>query len=704
MKKTDFFQAFFNPAIDMDVLKETLLAKDPKECEHVLRVAEQTLRHSFVFDMEMDLERVTKPVEFGELIDWRYRPGDDMEFTWQFNRHRFFLCLGQAYLMTGDEKYAKEMTDLMQQFITREPLCEDNRGGTWRILDVGIRMGNWIKSLYCIQDSSYITEELLDTVYASLIQHCEHIVAGHTAYCYAGNWGVLENHGMFLASVLLPEIHSENNDVFRFPDSLCVYPQSYKTASGKVVCSANAQHTEGSFVINPFVYHAIMVLSTALQVQILPDGMQLEQSPMYHNEMLRCILEVAYFAILAKFPLPDTFLPLVRKMADTSLKLIKPNGHQLSMGDSDDFNIKPIMALAAVVFNEPTYKFASGSLTYDNLWQLHIKGIKEYDALPAQAPDFTNVSLYDSGQYIIRSGWDVNADYFHMDGGMLGSSHGHSDTLHIDWMVNGVDVLIDPGRKTYVNNPERFEFKGVTAHNTLMVDGHEFDEWNDSWFSKTVSAQSKQPMICRSNGIYFQAGHSGYMTLDNPVWVNRKVLHIKPDLYVIVDECYTSGTHTYKQYFHFDQDGSVTLSGNQILFESMGVEVCVYLDDKGSASLYDSYQSRHYNEKSPNRSVVLKSTNTGFHSLWTVCAKGSMSQTIVENKQVYSYISREPVASELAEAIKITHQGKVFLVLMAHTSMKGPIDLYRVDDCIGCGNVILWEPGQSPLSYTTFNW
>ena len=101
MKKEEFFRTYYCPA-SMETA-ELARKLNQEEAEHVLRTADAVRRHSFLFDMEWDMERTYEPLEFGDCVDWEYRPGDDPEFTWQFNRHRFLICLGQAYLMTGDE-------------------------------------------------------------------------------------------------------------------------------------------------------------------------------------------------------------------------------------------------------------------------------------------------------------------------------------------------------------------------------------------------------------------------------------------------------------------------------------------------------------------------------------------------------------------------------------------------------------------------
>lgn len=665
VKKIDFFNGIYNPASEKTVISKLAYQFDSQETAHVIKTADDVLKHSFLFDMEWDMERTYEPVCFGEKIDWEYKPDDDPEFTWQFNRHRFLICLGQAYLITGKEEYAKGFIDLILQFIHNEKISKQNRYTTWRILEIGIRGGNWIKALYLIKDSAYLNEEVLNEIYESMQIHGDTIVNEHYPYCYAGNWGVLENHGLFLLGMLLP--------------------QNNKTRE--------------------YASQAIEVLNTAIKMQVLPDGMQLEQSPMYHNEVLRCMLEVILFAGKCGYCLQEEFKKNVHRMALASLKLLKPNGHQFTMGDSDDMNMKPIMALAGYIFEDERLKFMGGKeMSFDNLWILGSEGVNKYLQIPSKEPEFTSDSLYDSGHYIMRSSWNEDADILHFDGGMLGTSHGHSDTLHIDLILNGVDVLIDPGRYTYVNKKERFDFKNSPAHNTIVVDDKNFNEWDGSWFSKTVSAQLRQKMVFIDKYEYAQAGHSGYMDLDNPVWITRKILHIKPDIYVIADECYASGKHKYTQYFHFDEEGDVSLKDHVATYQNGDTKAGFYFDCKGNEKLIKTEQSKHYNQKINNYSICCVSEAKGFQSLYTVCVKGNREDTKVEKVPVKSYMKNSVLPENIAEGLSITHNGEKYLVVVAHTEMLAPVDLYQIEDCVGCGNVIVFEPKRDKVVGNVLNW
>ena len=93
------------------------------------------------------MERTYEPVIFDKEIVWDYKPGDDPEFIFQFNRHRFFICLGQAYAMTGDENYAKAFVSQMTDWTEKQPLTPESRSTTWRTIEAGLRGEYWCKAI-----------------------------------------------------------------------------------------------------------------------------------------------------------------------------------------------------------------------------------------------------------------------------------------------------------------------------------------------------------------------------------------------------------------------------------------------------------------------------------------------------------------------------------------------------------------------------
>ena len=105
-------------------------------------------------------------------------------------------------------------------------------------------------------------------------------------------------------------------------------------------------------------------------MQIMGDGVQWEQSPLYHNEVLHCYEDVLILASRNDIEVPDTILNAVHKMACADLMWKKPDHKQLLMGDSDDMDIRDSISKAAVLFRDPMLKF--GGFPVLDLSLIHI--------------------------------------------------------------------------------------------------------------------------------------------------------------------------------------------------------------------------------------------------------------------------------------------------------------------------------------------
>ena len=333
----------------------------------------------------------------------------------------FFMTLGRAYQMTGDEKYARAFMEIAEDWIDHVPLNEKYAAGPWRSLDTGFRGEYWSKAIWLFHDSPTLTEAFLQKYYDSMILQAEHIMECHSAYRYMSNWGVIENHGLFEIGVCLP--------------------QSEKTKQ--------------------FIAFAVKNLEVQVRMQIMPDGVHWEQSPMYHNEVLHCLLDVILLAKRNDIALPDVILRQTEKMAMADVAWLKPDHHIVMMGDSDDVDVRDRISVAAYLFLNPVLRFGGfDRLDYESIWDLGMKAGEEYAGMERRKPDFTSLFLEHSGNTYFRSDWSERANFLHLHSGTMGAGHGHSDKLHIDLVVNGEDVLMDGGRYTYVSGPKRFFVQG----------------------------------------------------------------------------------------------------------------------------------------------------------------------------------------------------------------------------------------------------
>lgn len=626
------------------------------DVEHILRVAKEVCQKEFLFDLKWDMERTYEPVRFEDRILWDYQPGNDPEFIYQFNRHRFFICLGQAYAMTGEESYAEAFTHLLLDWIQNVPLVPENYGKTWRTIEAGIRGENWCKAISYFRESPSLTKEVLDAFYHSMIEHAEYLIRQHSVVRRMSNWSILEDHGLFVIALTLPQ----NETTRRFA----------KTA---------LEHLE-----------------IELKLQVLPDGVQWEQSPMYHNEVLHCLLDVLILAKRNQMVLPKKMEEQIRSLAYADLAWKKPDHHQPLQGDSDDTDIRDLISMAAYLFQEPVLKFGGlKRLDFESAWDLGWKAAKEYELLMAKEPDFTSVALTDSGNYYLRSGWGEKENYLRFHCGTLGAGHGHSDKLHFDLVIEGEDVLMDSGRYTYVFGPERCEFKDPMAHNTILVDGKLFTICKDSWECSKLTQPVNQKHCFLPEYEFVQGGHLGYMDLNQPVFVNRKIVHIKPDLYLIADEMYTSGQHEYVEYFNFNNLGSVTIKENRAVYEGEKINADFYfLTPNEKIKLGNGRLSRTYNQVQKRPVVQVHTRAEGFTSIITVIhghKKGLESKLIVEKVPVHSAFRKIQHPDSTAEAVKLVLGEREYVVIICHQEANTPTDQTVADGCMGFGGVIVFD-------------
>lgn len=640
-----------------------------EDAAHILRVADEVCRQEFLFDLKWDMERTYEPVIFDGEIVWDYKPGDDPEFIFQFNRHRFFICLGQAYAMTGDEKYAKTFVSQMTDWTQKQPLTGESRNTTWRTIEAGLRGEYWCKAIRYFKNSPSLTDEAVDQFYRCMLEHADYIIKEHSILRRMSNWSVLEDHGLLVIGLTLP--------------------QSERTKQ--------------------YIKTALSHLTIEARLQIMPDGAQWEQSPMYHNEVLHCYLDVLLLCARNKIPVPEEITERVRRMAYADLAWIKPDHHQLMNGDSDDTDIRDLLTVAAYVFRDPTLKSAAfEKIDFESIWDLGVGAIGEYQAIEAKKPEWTSKALTDSGNYYLRSDWGEEANLLHFHCGTVGAGHGHSDKLHIDLVVQGEDVLMDAGRYNYVPGPKRFEFKDPTAHNTILVDGKFFSVCKDSWECSKLTAPVNQKHNFMKDYEFVQGGHLGYMELESGVFINRKVIHIKPDIYIIADELYSGGEHTYEEYFHFNNRGQVTLSGNTAVYEGEKTRTELhFVTPEIKTRLVDTRISRNYNQAEENKTAAVTKEGKGFTSFLTVIyAKkaGDLSPITITRLPVRSEFRNVIHPDSWAEALKIQTKEKTYVVIICHQEVNTPTDQTEADGCLGYGNVLVFDKAVETQAGNVLLW
>lgn len=509
----------------------------------------------------------------------------------------------------------------------------------------------WLRSLPLVSDSEAVDKAFLEKVYHSLERHSRRLAENFLPHKYISNWGVLESSGLLLLSLVLPD-------------------------------SAASMQT------------ALQRLQDAAAVQVLPDGMQWEQSPMYHNEVYHCFLTALYYGERSGLQMPPVLWETVRKMAYVDLKWKKPDHTQFAQGDSDASDLREQITAGAALLQDGVLKSGGyGILDFENAWMFGYQGIMEYEAVQAAVPDFLSAELPFGGNYYFRSSWEEKGNLLHFHCGETGGGHGHADKLHVDLVIRGEDVLADSGRYTYVDGPDRFRFKEAGGHNVILADGRGFAECETSWINKNLCTCIKQQFHDGRLGAFAEGSHLGYF--EDGILMNRKIIWIKPDIYVISDDILAKGPHTYESLWHFGGNGKACQDGEKIHFTGRDMEAYVqFLGESTGAGLLDTEQSSYYNEKHPNQTYSVKTEANGFCRRLTVInggAKGKTRAVRAESRSLYSEVNKRFLDRDQAEALCIADGQREYVLFLIHQEVLTPTDILRLDNCLGYGKAVLFD-------------
>lgn len=637
----------------------------PEEAEHIRRVADEVTRLEFIFDLPWDMEQTAEVEKFRYPVEWTRMPAEDPEFVYQMNRHRYLICLGQAYAMTGDETYAETFVKLLEDWIRNVPLTEESRFTTWRELEAGLRGEYWTKAVLYFEDSQALTDPFMEMFTESLRIHGEYLMQSDRAFLISSNWGVISYSGLFLIGAALGE-------------------KRYMETALERLCE-NAR------------------------VQILPDGVHWEQSCMYHNEVMHCFLEVMNALQYSGETVPGEIEGAVAAMAAADVAWMKPDRCQPMMGDSDETCVKDMLAFAAVVLaraGRPEAEQLKGCgydcLDYENIWQLKKDGCRIYEQIRRRLPEKKDFFLEESGNYILRTGWDENARYLRFRCGCLGGGHGHNDRFHVDLADCGEDILVDAGRYQYTYHEEgRVWLRSAHAHNSILVDGRDYMEYTDSWGSRNTMPEMRFPAVQRNGITLLEGANTGYFQGGSHVLLKRQILALPQGIFVLADTAFTDEVHTYSRLFHFNSRGRAMIEGgDRVQYQGERAAAGILFPDQETELSYvSSRMSRHYNSIEANPAVKADIRADGSKTMFAVVICGAGGEERVRKIPVENPVTGRVLEEKDAQALEIQSGGHIYTAVFRTQDLTGPWDLLRAGACMGIGRILVSEDGKEPTVF-----
>jgi len=508
--------------------------------------------------------------------------GADIKIPWEISRFNYLISLGEAYWLTGEEKYSRRFISLISDWIDKNPV---KQGLNWNsTIEAGIRVANWIVGWYFFKDSEAITPEFMAKFLDSLLIHGR-FIKSNLEYTE----GLTSNHyisnlvGLFYLGLFLPEFRE-----------------------GKEWLSFSKRELEKE-----------------MEKQVYSDGVDFEASTCYHRFVLELFFYPALLARLNGIDFSSDYLSQLKKMFDFVLYTLKPNGRIPQIGDNDSgrlhrfeaeakevLDMKYLLSLGAMFFGEMRYKIREFGLSPETLWIFGLEGLGDWGRMPARTiANLKSRSFSDAGIYIMREG----SSYLIVSSGLNGQNgnggHSHNDKLSFEAFIEGEEVFVDPGSYVYTSYPDwRDRFRSTYFHNTLMIDGEEQNRFL-TLFSMIEEAKPKV-IKWETNDDFdvFIGEHYGYMRLQDRLIHRRTIKFCKKDVrWEFRDEVYnlknrfsTEHLIQWSLILHPDVEIEDLIS----LETKKGKKIKIIFEDKIDMHREDGWYSPEYGVKVPTKRLT----------------------------------------------------------------------------------------------------
>jgi hypothetical protein len=456
-----------------------------------------------------------RPVKLGAPVDWNYDPitgyrwpavtghridhrvaGSDPKWIWELNRLQHLPILAEAWLFTGETRYAETALDHLDSWLDQNPI---GTGISWRgAFEPGVRAISIAIALQGLRNSPALTAARYRRIVRMLDASARYCWRARSRFSSANNHLIGELVGLVTVHLLFPEL----------------------AAPADLYSSA------------------IVALTAEADRLILPDGAGAEQSISYQVFAAELVATAVVLLRLSGNRVPPKLIAVLDRGAGYLAGLVGCEDPDPRYGDDDDSFALRLGAerkrtvrqhlgiVAAITGNATAARYGESTLTA--AWIAESVGAHTAGTGPGGNGGKTWPSTYspDGGLVALRSGHRRVT----VDVGPLGylstAAHGHADALSVTISVEGRELIVDPGTGSFYGNPAvRAAHRGTRSHPTVCVDDTDQSVMGGPFYWRR-HAQITLHAVDLERGIV-DAEHDGYRRLRDPV-VHRRWVVAEP--------------------------------------------------------------------------------------------------------------------------------------------------------------------------------
>ena len=586
---------FFLRPSDRQAWTNAYRARYPDHVSQIIQRAEAVLRHEFDLlgsGMVAVGARLPWHSDFKTGREWPMQYCRDIEYLeldrptdvkvpWELSRLQHVPTLGQAYWLTGDERFAREFVAEVEDWIAANPL---GFGVNWACaMDVALRAANWIWGMYFMGASTACEPpEFRRRFVRTLYMHGEFISRNLETSDINGNHYLSDAVGLIFLGVLFRD-----------------------TGDGSRWLSIGRD-----------------ILTAEILEQVHDDGVDHEASTAYHRLVLELFLTGYLLLERAGIRVPRECWDRLERMLDFVAAYTRPDGSIPLVGDADDGRVQKLgqqdvndhrylLSTCAARFKRPDHKAAATRFWDESFWLIGPEGAQAFDALATAGAPQKSMAFPSGGFFVLRN----PTSHVFIDCGDVGmrgrGGHGHNDILSFDLFMHGVPVVTDCGAYVYTSSRDwRNRFRSTAFHNTIQVDDEEvnrFVEPNALWQFHYDAVPADVRWDFAGEGGTWHGAHTGYQRLAQPCKPHRFVwMHPSRALVGIADRVEGQGRHRVTWRWHFDPACGASIDNGDCRIAVAGRDVWMLHGSElpGPMRIDDGWVSKSYGVKSPARVIV----------------------------------------------------------------------------------------------------
>lgn len=506
----------------------------------------------------------------------------DVKVPWELSRCQHFTALGQAYWLTGDERYAQEYRAQIEDWIAVNPFAYSVN---WACpMDVALRAINWIWGFHFFADSASCRDaRFRRDMLRSLFTHGEFVIKHLERGDVNGNHFLSDAAGLVFLGIFF----------------------GHTTPGARWLAMGRA------------------IVLDEMPLQVSADGVDHEQSTSYQRLVLELFLTSYLLLEKSGDSLPQPQLDRLARMLEFVASYTKPNGLTPLIGDADDGRVQKLghqrlndhrylLSTGAVRFGRGDLKETAAAFWSESFWMLGPAAATAFDAL-SSAESIESKAFSEGGFYVLRN---HNA-HMVIDFGEVGmrgrGGHGHNDITSFELFLNGFNIASDCGAYLYTASREwRNKFRSTAFHNVVQVEDEELNRFigPDALWQLTYDAH---PIDARweshGAGGYLGCAHDGYARLSPPVKSSRE-FYLDPVLprAAVRDALDSSAPRATTWRLHFDPAVTVETVDQDCRLRSDGREAWLLAgnpDDRRPRTLERGWVSESYGVRRETTVLVI---------------------------------------------------------------------------------------------------